>query len=59
MKPNQHKLISLMTEHNLKAKDVAEMLGTKDGTVRVWRCNISIDIPDTKLQLLELLMKNK
>lgn len=51
------KLISLMAEYNLKAKDVAEMLGVDANTCRIWRSVSPKNIPDKKLELLELKLK--
>lgn len=43
-----------MDHFNVKSKRVAELLDVKDNTVRVWRCEIGRDIPDTKLELLRM-----
>lgn len=49
---NREKLISLMTEHNLKCQQVADILGVKNNTVRLWRTIGAKEIPDGKLELL-------
>jgi DNA-binding transcriptional regulator YiaG len=49
---NREKLISLMTEHNLKCPQVALLLGVKNNTVRLWRTKGHKEIPDQKLELL-------
>jgi hypothetical protein len=51
---NREKLISLMTEYNLKARDVAVLLKVSYITVRVWRTLGAKQIPDSKLELLKL-----
>jgi hypothetical protein len=48
------KLIDLMAEHQLKAADVAKILGRNANTVRVWRCSNSQIIPADALRLLEM-----
>jgi len=50
---NREKLISLMTEHNLKCPQVASMLGVKPNTIRVWRSKNVKYVPDSKLELLK------
>ena len=56
-KPNRTKLIQFMADHKLKCNDVAELLGVKFGTVKVWRCKIGSDIPDNSLELLAFKVK--
>lgn len=56
-KPNRTKLIKLMADYRLKCKDVADMLGIKMQTVKVYRCKIGVDIPDNNLELLRLKVK--
>lgn len=51
---NREKLISLMTEYNLKARDVAAILKVSYITVRIWRTLGGKPIPDSKLELLKL-----
>ena len=56
-KPNRNKLIQLMQDNRLKCKDVADMLGVKMQTVKVYRCKIGVDIPDNSLELLRLKLR--
>lgn len=42
-----------MNDHKLKCRDVAELLGVKMQTVKVWRCKIGSDIPGNKFELLQ------
>lgn len=55
---NREKLISLMTEYNLKARDVAVLLKVSYITVRVWRTLGAKQIPDNKLELLKLKLQS-
>ena len=55
---NREKLISLMDEYNLKARQVAQLLGVAYMTVRIWRTLNAKQIPDSKLELLRLKLKN-
>jgi hypothetical protein len=55
---NREKLISLMTEHNINGVDVANMLAVKHNTVLVWRTLGGKEIPNSKLELLRLKLKN-
>lgn len=55
---NREKLISLMDEYNLKARQVAQLLGVAYMTVRIWRTLNAKQIPDSKLELLKLKLKN-
>lgn len=57
-KPNRTKLIQLMADHKLKCNDVAELLGVKFGTVKVWRCKIGSDIPNNSFDLLVFRVKS-
>lgn len=59
MKHNQQELMDLMYHNKLKAKDVADMLYCKANTVRVWRCNTGLIMPDAKMELLKLKLKEK
>jgi transcriptional regulator with XRE-family HTH domain len=48
-------LRAIMKRHKLKAKDVAEIVGRSQTTVRIWRCASSVrPIPASVLRLLEL-----
>jgi len=52
------KLRALRDKHTLSALQIAELLGVLDQTVRIWlSLDESREIPDTKLALLELLIK--
>lgn len=45
-----------MTQHRLKARDIAAMLECSEATVRVWRCKSDGRvIPANTLRLVELL----
>jgi len=55
---NREKLISIMTEYNLKARDVAGILKVSYITVRVWRTLGAKQIPDSKLELLKLKLQS-
>lgn len=57
MKKNRTKLIQFMADHKLKCRDVAEKLGVKPQTVKVYRCKIGSDIPDNSLELLMFKVK--
>lgn len=59
MKRNQQKLMDLMYHHKLKAGDVASMLHIQPNTVRVWRCNIGVAMPDSKIELLQLKLEKQ
>jgi len=51
------KLHALMTRHNLKAQDVADILGVSAQTVRVWRTDAdSQNIPAIRLAVLALVL---
>lgn len=53
MHENTKKLRKLMKQHQLRAADVAAMLGRQDNTVRVWRVKETQRvIPDDALELL-------
>ena len=56
---NTEQLIEVMTKKGLKAKDVAEILGVKVNTVRIWRTLRGKVIPDNKLELLKYKLKIK
>lgn len=56
-KKNQPKLKSLMTIHQINCVKVSELLKVKAQTVRVWRCESGMDIPDNMLELLEFKVK--
>lgn len=58
MKRNQAELMDLMYFHKLKASDVASLLKCHSNTVRVWRCNSGVSMPDAKLELLQLKLKD-
>lgn len=55
---NREKLIRLMDEYDLKARQVAQLLGVAYMTVRIWRTLNAKQIPDSKLELLRLKLKN-
>ena len=57
MKANRKKLISLMTKYNINCLKVSELLKVKAQTVRVWRCESGVDIPDSMLELLKFKVK--
>ncbi len=56
---NTTRLLALMSEHKLKAKDVAAILDRTPKTVRMWRCATGPVIPDSLLKLLELELKSR
>lgn len=51
---NTERLKKLMSDHRLKAPDVAKLIGRSAHTVRVWRCVNDNVIPDAMLEFLEL-----
>lgn len=60
MHENTKKLRDLMTRHRLKAPEVAELLGRKPNTIRVWRVRQTERvIPADTLKLLELLLDRR
>jgi uncharacterized protein YjcR len=59
MKRNQAELMDLMYFNKLKAHDVAKILKCHSNTVRVWRCNSGVAMPDAKLELLQLKLKEQ
>ena len=59
MKRNQQELMDLMYKHKLQASDVATLLNIQPNTVRVWRCNIGMSMPDSKLELLQLKLEKQ
>lgn len=59
MKQNQQELMDIMYHNKLKAQDVANLIGCKPNTVRVWRCNIGIAMPDAKMALLKMRLGEK
>lgn len=52
--PNTLKLRNLMLDNGLSIKDVAATLERKYNTVKCWRCQSGVVIPDSLLLLLEL-----
>jgi hypothetical protein len=59
MKRNQAELMDIMYFNKLKASDVARILKCHTNTVRVWRCNSGVAMPDAKLELLQFKLKEK
>lgn len=59
MKRNQQQLMDLMYHHRLQASDVAELLNILPNTVRVWRCNGGMSMPDSKLELLQFKLEKR
>jgi uncharacterized protein YjcR len=57
MKRNQQELMDVMYHHRLSATQVADLLYCKPNTVRVWRCETGMSMPDAKLELLKLKLK--
>lgn len=51
--PNTQRLKALMSEHNLRIADVAELLDRSVQTVKEWRCQNSRNISKNNLELLE------
>lgn len=49
-----NELNDLMRAHNLRCKQVAELLGRSEKTVRNWRCHCGPNIPSTLMELLRL-----
>ena len=57
---NIKKLKALMNKYELQAEDVAKTLDVKLQTVQAWlSVGQTAPIPDTKLRLLELLLKDR
>lgn len=52
-------LQELMKQHNLKVKDVAELLERKENTVHQWRQGTMRIIPDFALTVLKLKLTRK
>lgn len=59
MKRNQKDLMDLMYHNRLNAPDVATLLGVQPNTVRVWRCETGMQMPDSKLELLKLKLEKR
>jgi len=60
MNERTERLRNLMARHGLKAADVANLLGRKPNTVRVWRvADGDRVIPADTLALLELLLDKR
>ena len=57
MKANRKKLLKLMSTYQINCVKVSELLKVKAQTVRVWRCESGMDIPDNMLELLEFKVK--
>jgi DNA-binding transcriptional regulator YiaG len=52
------RLRALRDQHSLTSRNIAGLLGVEEQTVRRWcAVHVPVEIPDTKLQLLELLLK--
>jgi hypothetical protein len=59
MNERTERLRQLMHAHGLKATRVADLLGRKEQTVRIWRCEgDNRVIPRDALELLELKLSN-
>lgn len=56
-KINRPELRRLMTDHQLTAARVAELLGRKTSTVQTWASASGVDIPDHALELLKYKLK--
>lgn len=53
-------LHDLIKEHNLSSRDVAELLGRTEQTVRHWRTESSVrPIPQDALELLKFKLKER
>ena len=60
MHPNTEKLHQLMERHKVDAAEVADMLGRRVNTIRVWRVSdTERPIPDDTLRLLEALLQQR
>ncbi|HEX8552519.1 MAG TPA: helix-turn-helix domain-containing protein [Abditibacteriaceae bacterium] len=60
MNQRTQRLIDIMKDSGLSAKDVAELLGKSEKTVRIWRCkNEDRVIPQNLLDLLILKLAAK
>lgn len=60
MDKRTEKLRQLMADHHLKASDVAEIVGRKANTVRIWRMEDAPRvIPANVLRLLELELERR
>ncbi len=59
MKRNQKELMDVMYHNRLSATNVADLLYCKPNTVRVWRCETGMSMPDAKLELLKLKLEAK
>ncbi len=58
MNTRTEKLRQLMAANRLTCRQVGELLGRKELTVRIWRCkNAGRIIPQHELELLELKLK--
>jgi len=58
-KPNRLKLRHLMTERDLKAPDVAEVVGRSAQSVRLWCSATGTDISDDLLKALDSELKGR
>lgn len=55
MHQNTTQLLEIIASNNLTTKDIAELLGRTNQTVRIWRSkNEGRVIPDHQLELLKL-----
>ncbi len=59
MKRNQQELMDIMYHNKMQAADVAELLYCTPNNVRVWRCDSGNAMPDSKLELLKLKIKER
>ena len=59
MNTPSNELNDLMTAHRLRCKQVAELLGRSEKTVRNWRCHHGPTIPASLLELLRLKLQVK
>jgi len=53
------RLFRLMSDHRLRIKDVAKLLGVREGTVRGWRTVFGRDIPPQMLERLETIIEER
>ncbi len=60
MHHNTEQLLKLIDDNKLSTKDVAEMLGRTNQTVRIWRSKTGHRvIPDHQLELLRLKLASR
>ncbi len=60
---NRDKLITLLTDHNLERREIAELLSVKVDTVNHWLVSHEShnyeEIPDMAIELLEIKLQTK